>query len=489
MAQTQILVVENEIVVAEDIRAKLRGLGYAAPAICASGDDAIERSGRDRPDLVLMDIDLPGPTDGVAAATRIRERFNIPVVYLTAYADPETVDRAKVAEPYGYILKPFEVRELHSAVQIALYKHRMEQAVRESEQRLRAIFNAADNVAMIMTDLAGADARILEFSPGAQRVFRYTREEAIGKPVALLHLPEDVAKFAGSTAALRGGRHRLSGEATLVRKSGERFPALLTLYPILDSKDELAAILGVSIDITERKEAEEAIGRSREQLRALAAHIESVREEERTRLARKIHDDVGHALTALKMDLSWLARRLGDDRTGPGKIRERMKSMSALLDRTIRTTRETASALRPGLLDDLGLAAAMEWEASQFAERSGIRCECDCSAGDVRLDHRSATALFRICQELLTNVARHAEATEVRVTLTQQADHLVLEVRDNGKGITEEQVFSGKSLGILGMRERALLVKGELCISGADGEGTAAAVRIPLDAGRQAKGR
>ena len=236
-------------------------------------------------------------------------------------------------------------------------------------------------------------------------------------------------------------------------------------------------------EVVDRKRAEEALQTSREQLRLLAAGLQAVREEERTRLARKIHDELGHALAAVKMDLSWLDKKL--TRAGhipqDGPIRERMKSIFELLDATIVSIRETASDLRPGLLDDLGLSAALEWMIKQFQHRTGIRCTFAGSAEDVELDRERSTALYRICQELLTNVVNHANAKAVKIALEHRADELlVLVVSDDGKGITRDQMSSAGSLGILGIRERVLVLGGQVHIAGASGKGTTATVQIPL---------
>ena len=227
----------------------------------------------------------------------------------------------------------------------------------------------------------------------------------------------------------------------------------------------------------ERKRAEEELRRSREQLRALTAYLQSVREEERVKIAREIHDDLGQSLTALKMDLSWLKGRLSEDRS----LQQKAETMMDLIDSTIHTVRRIAAEARPAVLDNLGLTAAIEWQAQDFQKRTGIRCELKRTLNDLQLDQNIATTFFRIFQETLTNVARHAKATELEIGLEEKQNNLILEVKDNGRGITEEQVCGSNSLGILGMRERAFLLGGELQIRGVPGKGTTVTVRIPLN--------
>ena len=251
-------------------------------------------------------------------------------------------------------------------------------------------------------------------------------------------------------------------------------------------EDEVVAVILITRDITERKQAEHDLRERGAQLQALTARLHSVREEERTRLSRTIHDELGHSLAALKMDLSWLAKRVteaGDALPQPQSER-RTSSMMEMLDNGVRSARQIASELRPGVLDDIGLAAALEWQAKQFESRTGIRCDVTGTSEDVRLDREQSTALYRICEELLTNVACHANSSAVHVALTQKDAEVVLTVRDDGKGITSAEACSSNSLGLLGVRERARLASAEFAISGAPGEGTTAIVRVRCERAR-----
>ena len=228
----------------------------------------------------------------------------------------------------------------------------------------------------------------------------------------------------------------------------------------------------------QRQQSEKELRNSREQLRNLSSHLESVREEERTRLAREIHDELGQALTALKMDISWLIKHRVDE---ADSVLKKTRSMEGLLDATIRTVQRLSGELRPGLLDDLGLAAAIEWQAEEFQNRSGIACEVMVNLQEVLISRDHATAIFRIFQETLTNVIRHAKASRVEVRLDAQGDRLVLEVKDNGRGITENEIKNPKAFGLIGMRERVLALSGECIISGQAGNGTTIVVNVPLN--------
>ena len=230
-------------------------------------------------------------------------------------------------------------------------------------------------------------------------------------------------------------------------------------------------------EIEERRLIEDRLRESEENLRALATHLQSVREEEQTRIAREIHDELGQSLTGLKMDLTWVAKRLPG---GQKSLDKKLQAMSGLIDDTIQSVRRIATGLRPEVLDEVGLAAAIAWQAREFQKRTGIRCKFDMPTEAPEPDQERATALFRIYQEVLTNVARHAQATRVDIALKVNAGTLLLEVQDNGKGIADAQIENTKSLGILGMRERALLFEGKIDIDGAPGKGTRVSVSIPV---------
>jgi len=230
-------------------------------------------------------------------------------------------------------------------------------------------------------------------------------------------------------------------------------------------------------EIAERRRAEEHLKNSEENLRALAARLQSVREEEWTRIAREIHDELGQALTGLKMDLTWVANKLMPEQK---TLSAKARSMFDLIDGTIQSVRKISTRLRPEVLDELGLAAAIEWQAKEFRKRSGIRSKVSLPPEALALDRERSTAAFRVFQELLTNIARHAKATRIDITMRMESGALVLQVDDNGEGIDESMVFSPKSLGLLGMRERVLPFGGSVEIAGVRGEGTRVRVSIPL---------
>jgi signal transduction histidine kinase len=255
-----------------------------------------------------------------------------------------------------------------------------------------------------------------------------------------------------------------------------------------DEHGESIRVFGATQDMTELKRAEEKLKATSEQLRALSASLQSAREEERIRIAREIHDELGSALSSLRWDLEGVEKIFAES----GKpsqlpaLRTKIAAMLGLTDTTINTVRKIASELRPSVLDDLGLVVAIKWQAQQFQDRTGIIVHCDCPLDDVDLNQEQSTAVFRIFQETLRNILRHAQATRVDVTMVDEAGAFVLTIRDNGRGIKDDKRSGPLSIGILGMRERALLIGGEIDITGVEGEGTAVTVRLPMVRGGRA---
>jgi two-component system, NarL family, sensor histidine kinase UhpB len=246
--------------------------------------------------------------------------------------------------------------------------------------------------------------------------------------------------------------------------------------PVLDATGALLGTTGFSRDITERRRLQEDQRRSREQLRALAAHVESVREQERVRIAREIHDELGQSLTCMGMDLAFLDKHIDPQ---DKEASARVAALVELVKDTIRCVRRISSELRPSILDDLGLGAAIEWLAHDFETRTHITCKVEVPE-DLSLPFDRATPLFRICQEALTNVTRHASATHVDIHLTCSDTRIDLAIRDNGRGITDEEIQRYGSLGLLGMKERVSILGGTLDLVGKPGEGTTLAVQIPM---------
>lgn len=262
---------------------------------------------------------------------------------------------------------------------------------------------------------------------------------------------------------VRSGRHQFWAEISASRTN------------LQGTRDDI--VLFHCADVTDRMRAEESLRNSNETLRSLGAYLENVRENERKVIAREIHDDLGQSLTALKYDISWLAKNLPEQTQAIGT---RLASMEELVSSTIRTVQRITSELRPRLLDELGLTAAIEWQIQDFTRRTGIPCNMLFGIEGETFNQESSTALFRILQEALTNIIRHASATEIEVSLIRKGAEIVLLIADNGRGLSEKESCSPQSFGLMGMRERALMCGGDLKIVGAAGKGTCIEVSLPV---------
>jgi len=230
-------------------------------------------------------------------------------------------------------------------------------------------------------------------------------------------------------------------------------------------------------EIAERKSAEGEVRTSHEKLHNLSKHMELIREEEKKVISREIHDDLGQVLTALKMDVAWLEKRFQNNQKS---ILEKTKSMKSLIDLCIKSVQKISTELRPGILDDLGLIAAIEWAAEEFHEKTEIKCEISSNIDEIVVDPDYSIAVFRTFQEILRNIYHHAHATKVNIIFKKDKNSFILHVKDNGTGITDKQINDRKSLGIIGIQERAKYCKGSVEISGSSNKGTTITLMIPL---------
>ena len=613
----RILIVEDEAIVARDIQVQLKGLGYEPVGNAKRGEDAITLVEELLPDLVLMDIQLAGNMNGVEAAGEIRRRFAVPVVFLTAFAEDATLDRAKVAEPYGYVLKPYAERELRIVLEMALYKHRIETQLRDSEDRYR---NLVDNlqtgvllqgpkgdillandraVALLgvsreqligkdFTDvdwnfvhedgspfsvsahpvvqciatrgsvpdvtmgifrqrsqdriwllvsanprlnpdgsvrevictfsditrrkhvelelIAGREALresvihtqaildnvvdavitinrhglIESFNRAATNIFGHSAREVIGRNVSMLMEDHDRLHHDGYMQHYHDtGETRVIGkvrEMKARRKDGQVFPVSLAVSRI--SYLGQVTYIGLVRDITERTRATEALEEKSRQLRSLSRRVLEAQETERRRVAHELHDELGQSLTAIKINLQ--SRERFKDRSPTELNAENLR----IVESALQHVRRLAVALRPSVLDDLGLIPALRGIAEQTAARGGFEVHFQPALPEGRLPPDVETACFRIVQEALTNISRHAHAHRVDIDLFHDGDALVLGIHDDGCGFevaaVRERASAGDSIGLLGMKERATLLGGQLDIESIPGMGSTVRMRCPL---------
>lgn len=336
--------------------------------------------------------------------------------------------------------------------------------------------NAAERLAGLLESAMDAiiscdDAqKIVLYNRAAEKTFGWTAEEALGQPLDLL-IPsryhgmhgQQVRRF-GAT----GTTSRRMGDNTVLhakRKNGDEFPIDASISQLITPEGKLYTV--ILRDITERV-------RSREELAAFAAESAGVREQEKSRIARELHDELAQSLTAAKMDAIWLREHL----PGNAEAQAKLATMLAMLDTCVASTRRIAADLRPLVLDDLGLVPALEWVVQNFQQRTGVDCELIVDES-LELEEPFATGVFRIVQESLQNVAKHAEAQHVEVELKVQGDYLLLRVQDDGIGFRPSAPRKPQSLGLVGLRERAQLMRGELRVDSSPGAGTRVEAKIP----------
>ena len=345
-----------------------------------------------------------------------------------------------------------------------------------SEARLRGILDSAMDAIVTIDE----DQRIVMFNAAAEAMFLCSQREAVGSPLDTF-IPERFRGVHGShvreygsadSAARRMGASRI---VTGMRRNGEEFPIDASISQLKDGDSRYYTV--ILRDVSERMKVHEALRRSKEELRELSSTSHIAREQEKNRIARELHDELGQALTMLQMDVAWCKAKAP---AGEPEFATRLDRMEVLLKSTVAATRRIAADLRPLLLDDLGIVPAVEWLAENFTQRTGVPCRLTIEDPDLELDGVRATAVFRIVQESLTNIAKHAGAADAEVSIVQEDDRLVIRVSDDGKGFATQDPRKPASFGLVGLRERAALLRGEATIASGLGEGTTIEVRLPF---------
>lgn len=349
-------------------------------------------------------------------------------------------------------------------------------ALTASETRVGDIINSA------MDAIITIDHRqhIVLYNDAAERVFGWPRDAVLGQSLDIL-IParfhkvhaQHVQQFGttGVTSRRMGENRVLTG----LRADGEEFPVEASISQFGEGTEKLYT--AIVRDVTLRVKAEEALQRSREELLELATAANHLREQEQRRVARELHDELAQALTGLKMDVAWLKGKLPPSAPSLG---DKLGAMETLLDSTVAATRRISSDLRPMMLDDLGLVPAIEWLTQSFTERSGLHCHLTIKDPNLELRDPHATTIYRVLQESLTNVAKHARASRVDVSLDRQEQEIILTVRDDGTGFSSDNARKPNSYGLIGMRERIYLLGGRMRLDSAPGKGTSVEVRLSL---------
>ena len=431
-------------------------------------------------DVILCDYAFPQFSGDAALRIVKNSGLDLPFIFVSGTIGEETAVKAMKAGAHDYVMKnnlarlaAAVERELGEA-QVRREVQQAEQMMRTSEHKYRHLFENMRDAAFLVAEDTG---KIIDVNPPAELLLGRTRAELIGGnqqsffPAALQH---PAAATPDGSLPANGGSY----EAEIMRKDRSVVTTDVSVSRMQLQGHNL--LLLHFRDITRRRQTENELLRSREQLRALAARLQAVREDERTHVAREIHDELGQMLTALKMDLRSIEHDLevhNNPQLNP--ILDKAVAATELTNALVNSVQRIAAELRPGILDRLGLVSALTHEAEQFQQRTDIVCRFKTPEAEPELPFESSTAVFRIFQEAMTNVARHASATEVDIALFLRRGFLVLEIRDNGRGLRAGDLLGPHSLGILGMKERARQLGGDVTFNSIPSGGTVVLVEIP----------
>jgi len=347
----------------------------------------------------------------------------------------------------------------------------------EKQALYESIVNSSEDAIISKT----LEEYVTSWNRGAENMFGYAAEEIMGKFISgsdHLKIFKDEQEI---LAQIKRGESVEHYEAKRATKHGKIVSVSMSVSPIKNSEGAITGISKIIRDITKQKEAEEKINKLNEELRELFDHLQKSREDERKYIAREIHDELGQALTALKIDVSMMKRKMisGGEQC-PKYIEEEFSSIIRKIDLSIESVKKIATDLRPEILDHLDIIDAIKWQAQQFENITGIKCSVSHLPDHLNLESLFSTTVYRTVQEALTNITRHAGATMVRIAVELDSKKLLLEINDNGRGIKDEDIQNIKSLGLIGMRERIQLVNGTMSISGKPSKGTTVAVKIPI---------
>ncbi|MBS4096628.1 MAG: PAS domain S-box protein [Sulfuricella sp.] len=481
----RLLQIEDSPDDAELIVAELRSGGFEIHCACVESLEAMELALDSATwDLVISDFNLPSFSPEGALQLLRRKELDIPFIVVSGCIGEHTAVAMMKAGAHDYLMKdhlarlvPAVERELREALSRRERRVALER-LETNEKLLRDITSTLGEGIITMS----RDGTLMFMNPEAEKLLGWQEHELMGVDVhdAIHCLKPDGSSLPKEDCPIQimmeSGSFYRSDDDVFVRKGGTPFPVSYIATPIMEN-GEMVAFVTAFQDITERKQAEHALKESRRQLRELSAFLQTVREEERTRIARELHDELGQVLTALRIDLGWLQPRVaGND----PRVADKLDAMSRLVDSTVDSVRRISGDLRPGMLDDLGLAAAIEWLVEQFRARNNIDCDLDMNREEFELNDQLATSVFRIVQEALTNVARHAQASLAHVRVEDNGSGIALEVADNGRGFTPVATGEKKTYGLLGIRERVKMLGGKMEIIGRPGQGAIVRAFIPF---------
>ncbi len=334
-----------------------------------------------------------------------------------------------------------------------------------------------ENAPDMFVSVDAATGKIIQCNNTLALTLGYTKDGIIGQSIFFIYHPDNHDKAMKAFQLFVTTGVVKDEELYLNRKDGDKIDVSLNVSAVKDKKGKILYSRSVCRDITKRKLTENELKRSREKHRLLCMYMEEMREKERLKMALDLHDDLGQKLTALNIDLNWLKKRLSENKLN---LLPKLNTMSDLLNETVDTVQKIATELRPGILDDLGLSAAIDWQLDEFEKNTGIKRSSETVIEEITVSPELAIVVFRIVQESLTNIARHANASHVLLNLIEDNNTLIVKIKDNGRGITDDEIENPDSFGLFSIKERAKTCGGEIFINGIKEKGTEIILKIPL---------
>lgn len=462
MTSNRIFIVEDSFIVSIHLQKTLQNEGYNVIGVADSGEKALDEIEQHKPDLVLMDIMLDGKMDGIQAATIIREKMSIPVVFITALTDKETIQRAKVAEPYGYLNKPFEDRDIFTVIEMALYKGDIERKLKQSEEKFYSTLKSISDGVLTIDN----SCLITYANPSAEAMIGTTLMNMQGKAVYDVFKLRNISTGDFPVNPLHCGLNQTSWPDYFMLQShtGTETPISEgTVSPKVDSKDESVGFVLTFKNATDKLErmrlAEEA------ERKSMAALIEG-QESERTRIAKDLHDGLGQMLNAIKMNTRTF---ITDEQKGNDLFR--------LLDEAITETKRISENLLPHKLRDFDLQTCLKSLCGQFQNSTPAEISFSSFAEQLVISETAKINLYRIAQEALNNSIRHANASHINIQLFDDDQSLRLTIEDDGAGIKKDNSSSGR--GLINIQDRARILRGACTIESDRSRGTIIIIELP----------
>lgn len=467
--KAKILIVEDSFIVALHLQTTLESDNYEVVAKLDSGEGALAFLEKNRPDLVLMDIMLNGEMDGIETATIIKSKYNLPVIYITALTDKETIQRAKITEPFGYLTKPFEDREIFTVIDMALYKHGIESRLKASEEKYFSTVNSISDAVVVIN----REYQITYINPSAEAMTQFTQSEAHGKNLdEIIRLKDQISdEFPVNPVQCSLNSVRLNAmpeNLLLITKHNTEVPiGESSLSPLLDSQGTFSGLILIFKDLTERKERERLM---REMEKQKMASLLEGQELERSRIAKDLHDGLGQMLNAIKMNVNVIV-----------KSQQEANALYKLIDEAIQESKRISENLLPAKLKDFDLATCLKSLCKQITTDSRQITFFSSGAG-YDLKQSKKVNLYRIVQEAVNNAMKHSGASHISIHLNEDGERVRLSIEDDGRGIVpaNENEFDRKN-GLINMRDRAEIMGGRFSIESDPNRGTLVIVEVPAN--------